>query len=555
MRTRKAPFDFVPAETLPALKGEVGRSGHAYRISFERGSGKLRVNYFYDFGRHPYRELIAGQIRRSLDRVTASTINVTCKAFELLDEFMTSTGEGDLSPESFLLFVRWLLEAGAPDGGRRFKDSTVPSIVHAVKALYRFGVEKGHAGWSRDDLEVMTEAAGKALKGCRARGAQDSVERALSFQTFSDLAKAVALEFEQCKRVFTEWREGRRDSPYNFESRFMGIIDPNPLVVFALQAAMRHGLRSEELNALTAADLRADEQGGRHEMYVHAPNKRDDFIPVDDAFLTSWRLCEAWSREARDVAGSRGRELFPDALFVYLPTNSYHSHPLMQFSTYLLNQSHLPYFFKKWFSYRVKGQGGEERPLLHAEGDPTRPLKIDYDSLRHAFGVRFAERENNRAVTSRVMRHTRPTTAERYYLHQTRLDHAKKVQIALKSEAAFVAMGLKNPVAAGVSDEALRRAQQAGAVLPHGLCGPALEGRECRRASDCLECPFLVVIESRRPRFVADRDTYLERAARLEAAGDWRGAENMLSRAKVCEAHLIKIDNLFGGGGDGGRAG
>jgi hypothetical protein len=544
MKTNKIS-KFTPRKVRRAVTGEIARDGHAYRVTFPRASGKKVVNYYYNFSHHPFKNLLAKYLFKDAEEVTAATLNGRCKVLELLEEFLSSAGESDLNPETFTLYIRWLLESKKSDGGRRFKDSTIPSYVNVAKAFYRFGLKNGQRGWNQRDLDDMTTVVFKSLRGCRERGAQDSIDRALSFQTFSDLAKAVALEFEQCKQVFREWKAGNRDSPYNFKARFMGIIDPNPLVVFALQAVMRHGLRAEELNALTSSDLNVDEVRGNHEIYVHAPNKMDDYIPVDEAFLTSWQLCEAWSQEARRIVGPEGVQLFKDVLFVYPPTNSHHSHPLMQFSSYMLNQSHLPYFLKKWFGYKVRGEDGNERPLLHAEDDATRPLEIDYDKLRNAFAVRFAEREKNRAVTSRVMRHKQLTTAERYYLHQTRLDHAKKVQIALKSEAVFLAMNLKNPVAAGVSEETLRRAKETGAVLPHGLCGSALEGQDCQRASNCLECPFLVVIESRRSRFVDDREAYLEEGRDLEAAGDWRGAENALSRAKVCEAHLIRMDNLF----------
>lgn len=549
-KTHKAPPGFVPTKVLSTRNGEIASSGHVYRISFPRADGKITVNYHYNFTRHPYKRLLSLYLRHGLDQVAASTVNIRCKALEVLDEFMSLNGESELCPESFVLFMRWLLESKDRNGERRFKDSTIPSYVNAVQAFYKFGIGRGQAGWSHSDLDTMKLAASRSLRGCRQRGAQDAVDNALSLQTFSDLARAVAFEFEQCKQVYQEWQAGRRDSPYNFQARFMGIIDPNPLVVLALQGVMRFGLRSEELNSLAAADLRVDDEQGRHEIYVHAPNKGDDFIPVDETFVESWRMCEAWGREARRIVGPQGEKLFDDVLFVYPATNSHHSYPLIQFSTYMLNQSHLPYFFNKWFGYKVKGDDGRERPLLHAEGDPSRPLEINYDKLRHAFAVRLAEREKNRAVTSRAMRHKHATTAERFYLHQTKLDHAKKVQIALKSEAVFLAMGLKNPVAAGVSAGTLQRAREAGAMLPHGLCGSALEGEGCRRASDCLECPFLVVIESRRPRFEADRETYLSKAKQMEEAGDWRGAENALSRAKVCEAHLIRMDRLFGGGGD-----
>jgi PAS domain S-box-containing protein len=137
--------------------------------------------------------------------------------------------------------------------------------------------------------------------------------------------------------------------------------------------------------------------------------------------------------------------------------------------------------------------------------------------------------------------------AERYYLHQTRLDHSKKVQIALKTEAHFLVLGLRNALASGITEETLHRARVAGAVTPHGLCNSALQGQGCARAGDCLECEHLVVITSRRPRFVADRDAYLKMAEDFEAGGDLRAAENARGRASLCQAHLIRIDEQFNG--------
>jgi integrase len=548
--TRKAQANFTPRNVRSAVNGEIAGAGDIYRVTFARASGKHQVNYYYNFSKHPFKKLLAKYLFGDVEQVAASTINQRCKVMELLEEFMALTGDGDLTPQTYGLFLRWLLTAEESDGRRRFANSTIPSYANTAKAFYKFGLEHEHPRWTQYDLDTMTVAANKFLRGCRERGSQDSIDRALSFATFSDLIRAVALEFEQCKQVMEAREAGKRDSLYNFDARFMGIIDPNPFVVFALQAVMRHGLRAEELNALTPRDIRKDDQRGHHEIYIHAPNKTDDYIPVDEAFLTAWRLCEAWSQEARKLAGPLAKDLFKDVLFVYPPTNSYHSHPLMEFSSYRLNISHLPYFFKKWFNCKIQDANGNERPLLHADGAPTRPLKIDYKKLRNAFAVRFAEREKNRAITSRVMRHKQINTAQRYYLHQTRLDHAKKVQIALKTEANFIAMGLKNPIHAGVSKETLRKARLAGAILPQGICGSALEGQECRRAGHCLECPYLVVLESRKPRFIADRDTYLADAQRLDEAGDWRGAENALIHAKYCEAYLIRMEQVFGGGVD-----
>jgi hypothetical protein len=208
----------------------------------------------------------------------------------------------------------------------------------------------------------------------------------------------------------------------------------------------------------------------------------------------------------------------------------------------------LPYFYRKWFTRTVRDGDGDGRPLLHAQGDPTRPFWIDYRKIRNAFAARFAEREKNRVATQRAMRHRSIETTERHYLHATRLDHARKVQIALKAESYALALGLKSTVAVGVSEETLERARGAGAMTPHGICGSALDGNDCVSASGCLVCPHLVVVESRQPRFVADRDAYLKRAEILNTAGDFRGAENAMSHAKLCQAHLHRIDDSKGVG-------
>jgi hypothetical protein len=163
--------------------------------------------------------------------------------------------------------------------------------------------------------------------------------------------------------------------------------------------------------------------------------------------------------------------------------------------------------------------------------------------MRNAFAVQFAERERSRTITRDVMRHGSVSTTERFYLHQTRLDHAKKVYRALKPEAQMLVMGLNNAVEAGVSNNTLLRAQESGADLPHGICGSVIDGGTCVRSSGCLDCPHLVVITSRRPRFEADRDAYLKISEDLQHRGDLRGAENALSSAKLCQAYIIKIDD------------
>jgi hypothetical protein len=548
--SKKTVADFVPRQTIQTASGEVAINGYKYKVTFPRAGGKKAVNYLHDFGGHPLRRLLKRYILREAGAVAASTINQRCWAVKLLGQFFEVTSKTDLTPEVMKEFCHWLLEARDESGRRRFSDSVLPTYVNNVRAIYKSGLERGREGWTQQDLDLISLNVDKILRGCRERGAQTSVDKAIPLETYVSLIQAVGRELEQCRRVLAARDAGERESLYNLGARHMAIIDPNPYVVLSLLGALLHGMRAEELNTLKPGDLRIDETFGNHEVYFHAPNKEDNFMPANETFVEVWRLCEEWCKEARSLAGVEGGKLFPDCVLVYPKVNSHCSYPLMRLSSYYLNSSHLPYFFKKWFACEIPGEGGKTRPLLHAPDDPTRRLSVSFKKLRNAFGARFGEREKSRAAMARALRVRSPNTGERFYQHQARLDHAKRVHFALNAEAHGLAMRLKNPVAAGVSKETLRRAREAGAVTPQGLCGSALEGRSCERASDCLECPFLVVVASRKDRFIADRDSYVKRAEEAERKGDARGAENDLSRAKLCQAHIYRIEETFGGGGD-----
>lgn len=545
----KPSMDFTPQERKLLYNGEVARDGCKYRVSFPRPKNDRLINHHYDFGKHPLKDLLHHFIFDDTEGISAGTLNGRCRYQKVLGEFLADAGVNDLNPETIRTYAEWLMGEGKKGGGPRFSETSVAHSLNSAAALYEFGLDTGWPEWNKRDLETIRDIIRKITRGRYKRSLQQSIDKALSLETYSDLAKAVALEFEQCKKILAARDAGERSSLYNHlpNSNSMKSLDPNPFVVFALQAAMRVGLRATELNSLTNMDVRVDEVNGNHEIYVHAPDKSDDFIPVDNTFLATLSVCQEWSKEAREAAGESGEKCFPDALLVYKPTSPCYGIPLMRFSTYFLNTSHLKYFYRKWFNNKIKGQDGIERPLLHADGDPTRPLWIDYRKIRNSFAVRFAEREASRVLMKRVMRHSSISTTEKYYLQLTRLDHAKKVHIALKAESQLLTMGLRNAVSAGISEETIKKAQEKGAVTPHGYCQVALEDGVCDRANDCLECPHLVVIVSRKSRLEADRNAYLELAERFNSQGDVRASENALSRAKLCQAQIARVEEFASG--------
>jgi integrase len=542
---RKPSVIVKPVRIFRPLTGEIWADGYNYKVTVLRGgTNKENDSYHYDFTLHPLRELINTYLLEDVEDVTAGTINHRCTCLRLIREFMNATDVNDLSAEVMLKFVRWLNNAKTQKGGPRFADTVIAVLLNNTVRLYDVGLCKARPGWSQRDLDLILTIVNKEQLGLRHRTTQRSIEKALSVKTFTALAKAVSLEMEECRHVLREWQAGKRMSLYNLEVKHAGVIDPNPFVVFSLEAVLRYGIRAQELNTLQQEDIRIDEADGHHSLYVHAPDKEDDFIPVDQDFLETLNVCFEWSREAREIAGEAGHGLLDDALLVYPPNHEAHRERLLALSSYNLNRTQLPYFYRKWFKHMVKDQDGNERPLLHAEGDLTKPLKISFRKLRNAFAARFIEREPNRVVAQRVMRHKSFKTTEQHYLHRTVLTHARKVYIALEAEAQLLVLNLKNAIETGISEQTIKRAMEAGAITPHGICGKAMEGHACQVASDCLVCPYLVIITTRKPRFEADRDVYLGKGEKLIDVGDYRGAENMLSRAKLCQAHINRIEDM-----------
>jgi hypothetical protein len=477
--------------------------------------------------------------------LSGGTIARKCSCLQILGEFLTSENEHELNPRTFQVFLRWLGSATDDSRANRFNENSIIGLAVTIIEMYAYGLQNNYPGFSQRDFDTMLVARRNVLRGFRRRATQISIDKALSKETYLNFLKAVTLEFEQCRGVLEQRSSGKRLSLYN-DGMSGGLrLDPNPYVVFAALCGLRHGVRSQEFNAIRRADLCVDMENGQHELYLHASGKPDAYIPVDDAFVEAWSLCEEWDREARAFARD-GEIGFDDSGFVYSSTSMRQYKAVTLLHTERLNRHFLPYFYRKWFKHDVQDKGGKTRPLLHAENDISIPLWCPYSKLRNAFAVHFAERERNRHITKEVLRHANVSTSERFYLNNTKLDHAKKVYYALKPEAQMLVMGLKNPVEAGISVETLEKAKAAGALLPHGICGAAINGNSCVRASGCLGCPYLVVIANRKPRFEAGREHYLKKADVLQAKGDFRGAENALSQAKLCQAHIIRINDTFG---------
>jgi hypothetical protein len=532
-----------------AIGGTLTKVGHKYEVQFERCGGKSRVTSIIDFSSHPLRLIIGRYLFHQAENLSASTIFNKCRRLGVIGEFLKVVNERELNPKTHQSFLQWLRDTKGRGRSHRFNENTIMDCAGLWVEFYKFGLQNRYAGFSQRDLDTIVVAQSNMLRGASRRTEQISIDKALSQETFYNLLKAMSLELEQCRRVSEQRKSGARVSLYADGSRGMLRLDPNPYVVLAGVCGLLHGIRSSEFSSIKRADLRVDPAHGQHELFVHATNKDDGYIPVDDLFLEVWSLCEEWDRDARACARN-SENTADDPGFVYSASAVRWFKGLVPLRTTYLNRPFLLHFYKKWFEYEIPGEDGVKRPLLHAENDPTRPLWCPYSKYRNAFGVHLADRQRDRKLTKEALRHEEESTGDRFYKNKTKLDHAKRVYHALKPEAQILAMKLKNPIMAGINADTLERAKRANASTPHGLCGAAMEGENCVRASGCLNCPHLVIIASRKPRFEADRKDYEEKAKKLEAKGDIRGAENALSQAKLCQAHIIRIDDMFGRGSD-----
>lgn len=477
-----------------------------------------------DLGDHPLRDLALDFLLSKAEGASGGTTEKRGRSLRLLGRFLNRHRHTDLTPKTFSAFIEFANGAENRQGERRFSEEVVGNTLSVVLMFYEHGIQRGRPGWSHTLHGRMKKRRRSGLRGATRRRTRQSIERATSTAAFEQLAAAVAIELEECRRVLAEHTDGRRGSWYT-----KGALDPNPFVVLALILVLRVGIRSEELNTLRLEDVERDPVHGQHRLYVHAPNKQDDFVAIDDAILEVIDFCLTWGEEARNASGS-------DFLLQYMAITPRRAPRVVTARN--LNHRMLPRFYRKYFGVRVT-RDGRERPLLHADNDPTQPFSTSYRKLRNAFAVQVTDREDSLSVAQGILRHRTAATTKRNYLQRDRVDLAKKTSVALTTEARVLAVSLKNPVAVGVDAHTIEEAARHGASdTPWGQCSAA----SCRRANHCLECDQLVVLSTRRARLSHDADHWGDRADALERTGDRRGAENLRRRATLAQAQIVRID-------------
>ena len=471
----------------------------------------------FQFGGLPLGEQMIDYLCEEAEDCAGGTTRRRAQDLAVLGTWMREVGVADLDARTYRAFLRWMKVARRDDGAERFGPDALQNAAGTVAAFYEFGLAEDFPGWTVADLDAMVDCRSSELRGSGHRALQRSIDRAVSLEQYEQLLRALRLELESCREVLARGRS-QPGPPLG-----VGRPDPDPFVVFALYAALLHGLRAEELNVLDVTDL--DVQ--RKVIRAHAPDKAERELPVSDVLLEAFELCLAWSEVARREPGQR-------RALVYVATIPRRA--VVQVTASNLNHRTLKQFYAKYHRLRIDG-----RPVLHAPLDAATPFWCDYRKLRNAAITRWAEREESLAVVKELAGHRRSATTGRYYTHLHRADHRKKMAVALGPEAQVLAATVRNPVTLGIPAEVAVLARE-GLVTEYGGCGSA---QGCARAEHCLACELVIIQVSKRTNIERELAAQERRAARLENEGFLRDAENARRLASLAKGHLERIDDFL----------
>lgn len=276
--------------------------------------------------------------------------------------------------------------------------------------------------------------------------------------------------------------------------------------------AFNDGVRSSEINCLTVEDIQIDALYGKHRLYVHAPNKEPDMIPIEKDTLTLLQAMVEEGADARTLLGTN--RLFVNTRLSGLPC---------VLTTVTLNSA--------------------IRRMARRHGSVILPDDLRIPDGRTSLGTHLARTLRNRERVRRLMRHNWATTTETYYRAQQKLVVAGNMARALRAEVLRLTVACQRPVL-DINErpdqvDILKR-NPYNAELEWGSCGldVARQGG-CRVATHCFDCPLLVPWVSKRHNYIMERDEYLRLA---EKAENTRDRENLLYHANQAEAYCVLID-------------
>jgi hypothetical protein len=570
----------------------------------------------FDFSPHPWGERAVTYLLDNAEEWASNTLSSNAtRLVVLLHDYLHP--EQDLDPEAFRTFCRWLRQSTAPGAAARYAPGVDAQIARQAISFYAhaLGVGPGDrnlelmreaarrefrgtgaaqytAGaaeaFSAAEYQGLLAAAASELAECRRlldlrrafkeriapeRQAPKPVRRSGSdadgifaesflyalldwvvahaipceLNTFSELAGvtrlSIASRYRNVAAEVREWAFVSGARPLAAPDRFLPT--PDPYAAFAVLVGLRNGVRAEEWNLMRVGDVRNGYLTVRTDDHTEGENEsREEDLKIERATEEIYNLLIAWTEDVRAAAPAhlRGR------LHLAAAQNG----RVFQVDTTTLSVSRLPAFYKRYFERRAEGAVGSN-PVLHAEGDPSRPFEAPFLKFRNASIRHFIDHEENLAFVQGFSRHKHASTVRQYYSHRHATDMDEVVAIALGPTAQVVEMALKGEVVEEISPELQDRIDRGGAT-PFGVCGdPNLPDSQeeaslvsgCTAAPTCLECDHLHLHVAKLPVLQADLEQCLTRAAEAEADGYLRDAENFRGAASLRQAHINRIEKLM----------
>jgi integrase len=390
-------------------------------------------------------------------------------------------------------FAEWLKTQRSTFGGRPLSPGTRRGYFGSLLAVAREAITlkiPGVSGITIDRLHVITRYRFKDLVTETSRRIE---RRALTSDQYTGLYTMMGEEWQR----------------YLDRKKGVQVKADLPTLV-ACWLVFNDALRSAEINTLRVTDVQVDRLYNKHQLYVHAGNKRPDMIPIDNNTLVLLQELISAGEEAR-------KALKTDLLFVSL-----HGKPRVLTS---------------------KRLNSALRSMLKRYDHLDLPHDLKLTDGRTTLGTHLTRDIHNRERVRHIMRHHWASTTEKFYRAQQKLVVAGNMARALQGEALRLTVACQRPIV-----DLNERPDQAdiiernpgNAELEWGSCGlDAVRQGSCRRASHCFDCPLLVPWVSKRHNYVAERDEYLRMAAE---AKNLRDRENYLYHANQAQAYILLID-------------
>lgn len=439
-------------------------------------------------------------------------------ALERFSAFLARTKRLGFSPQAYAEWLDDLMKDGLEETTRR-------GYATLVRIFAETWLPKRGLLTAGEALSVRRRFK-RHFRGFRRRAEERMREQAVSPQEYVRLVRAIRLELEESRRLLDA--PAAEQEAYDHHAL--------PLLPFVLLCGVLLAVRSSEVNAWDAADMRI--RDGEPCVYVHAPNKRDGYIWLPPTVRVAWDVAERWMARYRAAAAP------DDPLLVV-------RHPdtgaPVRFDTIWVAGA-LRVFYRKWFART----GRDGAPVLYRErGGERVPFALGYDQYRSAAITEMARHEQNPEKLRIFARHASIQTTYSYYVREAYEAWLGEVArtLAPGEVSADVAAGaelarIATPLAVATPEERAA-ADAAGARVPGGVCGLALKRIGCTRARLCLLCLYFRIHPDRREHFALAFQGAMARRDRAAGEGRKRDAEIHTNVMTLNQAVLDRIDDYL----------